>query len=123
MPEKKSSDHYRLVYTSDKGAQCLMCGSPQDSCKCQQLRNERIKGDGNVKVRRETKGRAGKTVTTISGLAITESSLKDLLRALKKVCGSGGTVKDGVIEIQGDHCEKIITVLGKQGINAKRAGG
>jgi len=82
-----------------------------------------VRGDGDVKVRRETKGRGGKTVTTISGLALTRDQLAELLSALKRVVGGGGTEKDGVLELQGDHCEVLISHLAKRGIKAKRAGG
>lgn len=79
--------------------------------------------DGIVRVSRETKGRAGKSVTLIKGLSLDELSLAQLSKRLKAACGSGGTVKDGVIEIQGDHCARVIEYLNKQGWVVKRAGG
>lgn len=82
-----------------------------------------IRGDGNVKVRRETKGRGGKTVTCISGLALNKEELKALLSDLKRQIGGGGAEKDGVLELQGDHCELVVAQLEKRGIKAKRAGG
>lgn len=76
-----------------------------------------------VRVWRETKGRAGKGVTLVKGLALDEAALVALARQLKTACGSGGTVKDGVIEVQGDHCERVTAWLQAQGHKVKRAGG
>jgi len=80
-------------------------------------------GDGVVRVSRETKGRAGKGVTLVKGLALDAAALTETGKQLKAACGSGGTVKDGVIEVQGDHCERVIEYLRKQGWTVKRAGG
>jgi translation initiation factor 1 len=79
--------------------------------------------DGIVRVSTETKGRKGKGVTLIKGLTLDAPALAQLGKQLKTACGSGGTVKDGVIEIQGDHCERVIEHLRKQGWVVKRAGG
>lgn len=76
-----------------------------------------------VRVSRETKGRGGKSVTIVKGLTLDPLALALLGKQLRTACGSGGTVKDGVIEVQGDHCERVIEVLKKDGHNAKRAGG
>lgn len=78
---------------------------------------------GNVRVSLESKGRRGKKVTTVSGLPQDETSLLELATLLKRVCGSGGTLKDGTIEIQGDHRDLIMAELQKQGHKPKRAGG
>ena len=67
--------------------------------------------DAIVRVSRETKGRAGKGVTLVKGLALDDAALNALGKQLKTSCGSGGTVKDGVIEVQGDHCDKVIELL------------
>lgn len=80
-------------------------------------------GNGNVRVARETKGRAGKGVTVITGVPVTAAELDRLATQLKKRCGSGGTVKDGTIEIQGDHRDTIVTELVGLGYRARRAGG
>jgi len=72
---------------------------------------------------RESKGRGGKTVTLVKNLTLSDDDLKTLSKALKQACGTGGTIKDGVIEIQGDHREKIAGVLIKMGYKAKVAGG
>jgi translation initiation factor 1 len=87
------------------------------------MRKGEIRGDGNVKVRRETKGRGGKTVTTVTGLALTKDGLRTLLSDLKRLVGGGGTEKDGALELQGDHCDLVLAELAKRGIKAKRAGG
>lgn len=76
-----------------------------------------------VRVSRETKGRCGKTVTLVKGLALQADALAALGKQLKAACGSGGTVKDGVIEIQGDHVDKVMTALKAQGHAAKKTGG
>lgn len=80
-------------------------------------------GDGIVRIRRETKGRKGKGVTTISGLDVDEKELKDLAKQLKKLCGTGGSVKEHTIEIQGDNRDKIKTFLEKKNFTVKLAGG
>ncbi|AVK24363.1 translation initiation factor SUI1 family protein [Pseudomonas aeruginosa] len=74
-------------------------------------------------MRRETKGRGGKTVTTISGLPLAGDALKELASALKRRCGTGGSLKDGVVEIQGEHVELLIDELLKRGFKAKKSGG
>ncbi|MGS2720593.1 stress response translation initiation inhibitor YciH [Paraglaciecola aestuariivivens] len=81
------------------------------------------KSDGIVRIRRETKGRKGKGMTTISGLELADQELKALCSKLKKMCGTGGAVKDGIIEIQGDNRDKIKATLEQLGHNVKLAGG
>ncbi|MDO9402593.1 MAG: translation initiation factor Sui1 [Polaromonas sp.] len=110
-----------LVYSTDAGRMCPDCRQPVAGCTCKQAVIP--KGDGIVRVSRETKGRGGKSVTLIKGLALDAESLGKVGKQLKAACGSGGTVKDGVIEVQGDHCELVVELLRKQGHNVKRAGG
>ncbi len=81
------------------------------------------KSDGIVRIMRDRKQRGGKTVTVITGIPASEETLTGLAQQLKKMCGSGGTVKDGIIEIQGDHCDKVQTKLTEMGYKVKRAGG
>ncbi len=110
-----------LVYSTDSGRHCPECEQPEAEGICaEQPLNS---GDGIARVRRESKGRGGKTVTTIQGLCLTASELKDLTAALKKRCGCGGSLKDGVIEIQGDQVELLLAELRKRGFTAKQAGG
>ena len=80
-------------------------------------------GDGIIRIRRETKGRKGKGVTTLSGMAMNASEIKSLCSELKKICGTGGAVKDDIIEIQGDNRDKIKILLEKRGFTVKLAGG
>jgi translation initiation factor 1 len=122
MTKSKESD-YRIVYTTEEGAVCPECKRPQAKCGCAEARKMAVKGDGNVRVRRETNGRGGKTVTTIMGLALNQVELQALLPELKRVCGAGGAMKDGTLEIQGDHCDLVLRELDRRGIKAKRAGG
>jgi translation initiation factor 1 len=79
--------------------------------------------DGIVRIRRETAGRKGKGVTTVSGVPLPEAELKQLGKKLKKLCGTGGAYKDGVIEIQGDHRERLKLALEQDGFRVKLAGG
>lgn len=96
-----------LVYSTDGGNHCSKCAKPEAECICSAgvLNSD---GDGIALVRRESKGRGGKVVTTISGLQMTEVELKALTAELKKKCGCGGALKDGVIEIQGDRVEVLV---------------
>ncbi len=111
-----------LVYSTDSGRMCPTCRQPSTGCVCSTLK-ARPAGDGVVRVSRETKGRAGKGVTLVKGLALEPLALAALGKQLKTACGSGGTVKDGVIEVQGDHCERVMEALKAQGFVVKRAGG
>jgi translation initiation factor 1 len=90
---------------------------------CVAKANTVIIGDGVVRVSRQTKGRGGKSVTLVKGLALDPVALALLGKQLRMACGSGGTVKDGVIEVQGEHCDLIVETLRKHGHDAKRAGG
>ena len=111
-----------LVYSTDSGRMCPTCRQAQADCRCA-LQAAPPSGDGIVRVSRETKGRAGKGVTLVRGLALDPLALMTLGKQLKTACGSGGTVKDGVIEVQGDHCDRVIELLKGQGHVVKRAGG
>jgi translation initiation factor 1 len=119
----KSSSKSGLVYSTESGRMCPECRRPLAECLCKTAAKARPAGDGVVRVSRETKGRGGKSVTVVKGLALDADALALLGKALRTACGSGGTVKDGVIEVQGDHCERIIEALKKHGHSAKRAGG
>ena len=101
----------RIVYSTDKGRICPGCGHHVDRCCCAR-KEATLSGDGIVRVRRETKGRKGKTVTVVTGIPLQGDELKKLASMLKRRCGSGGTSRGGVIEIQGDHVEFLIRELG-----------
>lgn len=101
---------------------CPQCRQAVTACRCKSLKPA-TPSDGIVRVSRETKGRGGKAVTLVKGVALDEPALIALGKQLKTACGSGGTVKDGVIEIQGDHCERVVALLKEQGHTVKRAGG
>ena len=111
-----------LVYSTDSGRMCPACRQPVAQCVCH-LKKPAPVGDGIVRVSRQTKGRGGKAVTVVTGLALDAPALTELGKKLKSTCGSGGTVKDGVIEVQGDHCDKVVATLQAQGWTVKRAGG
>jgi translation initiation factor 1 len=100
---------------------CPECRRPLSDCMCK-AKAVPI-GDGVVRVSRQTKGRGGKSVTIVKGVALDPIALALLGKQLRTACGSGGTVKDGVIEVQGDHCELVVETLNKNGHHAKRAGG
>ena len=116
----------RLIYSTESGKICPKCQKPISECICKKKRSRsqtNIKIDGIIRIQREVKGRKGKTVTTVAGFQIDAGELKNLATELKRRCGSGGSVKDGVIIIQGDHRNPLITELKNRGFNAKIAGG
>ena len=110
-----------LVYSTGSGRMCPTCRQPVAQCTCKAA--VRPVGDGIVRVQLESKGRAGKGVTVVKGLPLPTDALVALGKHLKTACGSGGTVRDGVIEVQGDHCERVMADLKKLGYAVKRAGG
>jgi len=112
-----------LVYSTDAGRMCPTCRRPIAECVCSRKAPAPPPGDGIVRVSRETKGRGGKAVTVVRGLSLDAASLAKLAQQLKAACGSGGTLKDGAIEVQGDHCDKVLALLKAQGHAVKRAGG
>ena len=116
----------RLVYSTETGRICPDCGKSTKKCSCkgkntQSQRN--TQSDGIIRIQREKKGRNGKTVTAINGFDPSKDDLKQIAKTLKSPCGTGGSVKGGIIIIQGDHRETIQSELQKQGFNVKLAGG
>jgi len=112
----------RIVYSTGIGSLCPNCRRAVKDCVCPKAAPGAVK-PGVVRVGREVKGRAGKGVTTVTGVALSAADIDALATRLKKRCGSGGTVRDGVIEIQGDHRETIVAELVKLGWPAKKSGG
>ena len=104
----------RLVYSTDQGRIKPENEKPAVS---------HASPDGIVRIQRETKGRGGKAVTVLHGFDMEDSELKNFAKKLKQQCGTGGTAKEGKIEIQGDHRQKLLDYLTSQGIKAKIAGG
>jgi translation initiation factor 1 len=111
-----------LVYSTEHGRMCPVCRKPVAGCLCGKAK-PLPPSDGIVRVRLETKGRKGKGVTVIAGVPAGAAELEQIGRELKQRCGSGGTVKDGVIEIQGDHRDPVMEELRKRGWTVKKAGG
>jgi translation initiation factor 1 len=113
-----------VVYSSEHGRMCPRCGKPVAQCACAKKATSTTPSAGAVvRVGRETKGRKGKGVTVVTGVPLRGDALDELGSRLKRLCGSGGTVKDGVIEIQGDHRDAVVAELAKSGWTVKRSGG
>ena len=118
----RNDENSRMVYSTGHGRMCPGCRKPVAQCTCRKPQDT-PKGDGVVRVGRETKGRKGKGVTVITGVLLDHNGLQTLAKQLKQKCGSGGTVKNGVIEVQGDHRDLLVEELCKMGYKAKRSGG
>jgi translation initiation factor 1 len=110
-----------LVYSTEVGRTCPTCRNALAQCSCKQAAQANKVGDGQVRVSLQTKGRGGKSVTVIKGLPLDVIALAALGKQLRTACGSGGTVKDGVIEIQGDHCDKMVETLKGLGHSVKKS--
>ncbi|SRR5258708_29658193 len=125
----------RVVYTTGIGRvrMCSRCGEPENACTCasRSRRNGRDDGtavisaphDGYVRIARDKKSRGGKTVTVLAGIPGDAAQVSELAQSLKKLCGSGGTVKGDSIEIQGDHRDRLEGRLKELGYKVKRVGG
>ena len=111
-----------LVWSSKHGRTCPGCERPVTECRCESADGSPAR-DGVVRVGRETKGRRGKVVTVVTGVPLDSAKLTKLARRLKKRCGSGGTVRDGAIEIQGEHRDVLVAALEAEGYTVRRAGG
>ena len=119
-------ENSRLVFSTEAGRICPQCGNPTDKCTCKKGKTAKntqplsvYPDDGIVRIRRETKGRKGKTVTTIFGLPLDDNDLKQFAKTLKRRCGTGGSVKDGIIVIQGDHRESLFEEIKKKGYTVR----
>ncbi len=115
-----------LVYSTEKGRMCPRCKCPIGNCTCSAsgtTKNAPTSSDGCVRLQRQTHGRAGKVVTTIIGVNLPPEELKQFAKRLKQICGSGGTVSNGIIEIQGDHRIGLKSEFERLGYNVKLSGG
>jgi translation initiation factor 1 len=112
----------RLVYSTEHGRTCPVGNKNLDRCSCRKT-PAWAAGDGIVRIGRSTKGRKGKGVTVITGIPVDDQALKQVARTLKRKCGSGGTVKAGTIEIQGDHRDVLMVELKGMGYTVRRSGG
>lgn len=117
---KADSSKGGLVYSTEVGRTCPTCRHALAQCSCKQAAQSVKLGDGQVRVALQTKGRGGKAVTVIKGLPLDALALAALGKQLRTACGSGGTVKEGVIEIQGDHVGKLIESLKSKGFAVKK---
>jgi translation initiation factor 1 len=120
--KSKDSQGASLVYSSELGRICPECGMQSAKCVCRKIPVSSI-GDGIVRIRLESKGRGGKAVTVITGLPLGLEEMKVIAGELKRRCGTGGTIKDGNVEIQGDHRDVLLSELERRGFRVKRAGG
>ena len=120
MNSKKNKNE-GLVYSTELGKVCPNCGKPIAHCICHKGKSG-VPNDGIVRIGRETKGRKGSGVSIITGLPLDDKALKNLAKQLKQKCGTGGTVKSGTIEIQGDHRDALKQALTKLGYAVKLAG-
>jgi translation initiation factor 1 len=111
-----------IVYATDLGAICPGCRRPVADCACRRQDGRPVR-DQFVRVSREVAGRKGKGVSIVSGVPLGPAELEALAGELKRRCGSGGTVRDGRIEIQGDHRDLLVVELARRGYQVKRAGG
>jgi translation initiation factor 1 len=113
-----------IVYSTGLGRICPGCRRPEAGCVCKSVDGRAVRPAGGVvRVSRQTQGRSGKNVSVVSGLPLNDAQLEALAKELKRRCGSGGTVRDGTIEIQGDHRDTLVAELVRRGFAAKRAGG
>ena len=118
----------QLVYSTETGQICPKCQRPVSGCTCKKKRKgsdpiPKFKPDGIIRIRRETKGRKGKTVTTVFGFDLDDQALKRLAKDLKQHCGTGGSFKDAMIVLQGDHRDAVKGFLEGNGFKVKVAGG
>lgn len=117
-------DENRTVYSTEHGRVCPNCGKPVQYCDCKKKKHSpTVKHDGVIRLRLERKGRGGKSVTLVEGLSLNEDLLKELAKELKRHCGVGGSVKNGMIEIQGDVRDSALHLLQGKGYVVKKAGG
>jgi translation initiation factor 1 len=121
--ERTAEKIMALVYSTDQGRLCDQCAQPKSACRCKQQPPAAPRGDGFVRLQRQTQGRAGKAVIVISGLELAPTAMKALAKDLKQRCGCGGSIKDNTIEMQGDHRAALQAALEQLGYKVKLSGG
>lgn len=109
----------RVVYSTEKGRVCATCGWPAADCRCSKALDEPVPAKVVAKLRLETKGRGGKSVTVVHDLPKNEPYLSALAAEMKKACGTGGAVRDGAVELQGDVRERLRALLSAKGMTVK----
>ncbi len=124
---KSDSSSGGLVYSTEGGRMCPACRLPLAGCRCAATAAAATAaaqaGDGTARVSRSSKGRGGKTVTLVQGLPLAPDALAALGKRLRSACGAGGTLKDDVLEVQGDHVQRVLDWLQAEGYRARRSGG
>ncbi len=124
----RQSNSGELVYSTEAGRMCPVCRQALSACTCRAKANAAAadalaRGDGTVRVGRETGGRGGKVVSVVRGVPLSGEPLAALAKRLRNGCGCGGTVKDRVIELQGEHRDRLVALLTAEGFRVKRVGG
>jgi translation initiation factor 1 len=109
----------RPVYSTQAGKLCPTCGWPADRCQCSNRLEEAVPAKVTARLRLESKGRGGKSVTVVDGLPRNTAFVEELLRALKRSLGTGGTARDGALELQGDRRDALRTLLAARGFAVK----
>jgi translation initiation factor 1 len=113
-----------VVYSTEKGRICPDCGFPEKECRCRTKKtSKKLFDDSIVRIRKEKRGRNGKEVTSIQGIPLSEQAIQSIASDIKKKLGTGGTIKDGIIEIQGDRVEFIAEYFIKLGYKVQKNGG
>ena len=120
--KSKQNKNEGLVYSTEFGKACPKCEKPINKCICGK-QNIELPNDSIVRIARETKGRKGSGVSIITGVPLDDKNLKKIAKQLKQKCGTGGTVKAGIIEIQGDHRDILKQELSNMGYTVKLSGG
>ena len=120
----------RWVYSTETGRICPACSKPVSACTCKKKKTAKVHKapavypkDGIIRIQREVKGRKGKTITAILGVPLENGDLENFAKIVKRRCGAGGSVKDGVVVIQGDHRQTLLDEIRKHGYPATLAGG
>jgi translation initiation factor 1 len=121
MLREMGDSNSRTVYSTGAGSRCPKCGWPLDNCQCSQRsgRDEPLPARIVAKLRIEKSGRGGKTVTVVYDLPRNQAFLRDIAGELKRACGTGGTIVDDTVELQGDVRERLRPLLAKKGWTIK----